>query len=86
LIQFLNFSQFLHVAAPASSTYYSSIPTEFDFANTRKIDPNRLREIRKKLDGGNFTYEDIEQIASECIDDIVELCTGKPTLRLNDGI
>jgi hypothetical protein len=76
----------LHVAAPASSTYYSSIPTEFDFANTRKIDPNRLREIRKKLDGGNFTYEDIEQIAAECIDDIVELCTGKPTLRLDDGI
>ncbi|KAM3579631.1 hypothetical protein VKS41_008083 [Umbelopsis sp. WA50703] len=61
--------------APVSSTYYSSIPTEFDFANTRKIDPNRLREIRKKLDGGNFTYEDIEQIAAECIDDIVELCT-----------
>jgi hypothetical protein len=64
-------------AAPAPGTYYPSITTESDYPNGRKIDPVRLREIRKQLDNGNFTYEDVEAIADECMDDIVDLCSGK---------
>lgn len=43
----------------------------------RKVDPVRLREIRKRLDGGNFTFKEVEEIAIECMDDIVDLCSGK---------
>jgi hypothetical protein len=42
----------------------------------RKLSPLRLREIRKSLDNGQGVTE-IEYIAEECMDDIVELCSGK---------
>jgi hypothetical protein len=43
----------------------------------RKIDPVRLREFRKRLDGGNVTFKEVEDIAADCMDDIVDLCSGK---------
>lgn len=40
------------------------------------LGPLRLREIKKSLDNGQGIPE-IESIAKECMDEIVELCSGK---------
>jgi hypothetical protein len=56
--------------------YFSSIPAVPEFGSDRVLGPSRLREIRKTLDNGH-AIPDIESIAEECIQDIVELCSGK---------
>lgn len=44
----------------------------------RKLEPLRLREMRKRLENDEqHTLEDIESVALECMDEIVELCSGK---------
>ena len=47
-----------------------------EFGAERTLGPLRLREIRKSLDNG-YALSDIEYIAQECMNDIVELCSGK---------
>jgi len=61
--------------APGPVTYYASISTVVESGVDRKVDPVRLREIRKRLDGGNFSFKEIEDIAVECMDNIVDLCS-----------
>lgn len=46
-----------------------------EFSAERKLGPLRLREIRKTLDNGH-AIPNIEQIAQECMAEIVELCSG----------
>lgn len=65
------------VAAPTPVTYYPTIPTVVESGAGRKIDPVRLRDFRKRLDGGNVTFKEVEDIAADCMDDIVDLCSGK---------
>lgn len=52
------------------------IPSVPDFGSDRKLEPLRLREMRKQLDMGQLPVEEIERIAVECEDEIVELCSG----------
>jgi hypothetical protein len=68
---------FVCVAAPTPVTYYPTIPTVVESGAGRKIDPVRLRDFRKRLDGGNVTFKEVEDIAADCMDDIVDLCSGK---------
>lgn len=56
--------------------YYSSIPAVPEFGPNRSLGPSRLREIRKALDNGH-AIPDIESIAQECMEEIVELCSGE---------
>lgn len=59
-----------------SINYFSVIPTVPEFNADRSLGPLRLREIKKVLDNGQG-IQDIESIAHECMNDIVELCSGK---------
>lgn len=56
-------------------TYFSTIPPVPEFSSDRILSPLRLREIRKALDNGQIA--DIELVAQECMQEIVELCSGK---------
>lgn len=58
-------------------TYLSSIPLVPELGADRKLEPLRLRDMRKRLDNGNMTMLDIEAMVFECMDEIVELCNGK---------
>lgn len=65
-----------HVVERIPITYFSTIPPVPEFGTERILSPLRLREIRKALDSGH-AIPDIENIAQECMDEIVELCSGK---------
>jgi RNA recognition motif-containing protein len=54
--------------------YFSTIPPLPESESKRKIDQNKLREIRKKLDG-RVSTKDIDSFYEDIIDDTVELCT-----------
>ncbi|CEJ02622.1 hypothetical protein RMCBS344292_16622 [Rhizopus microsporus] len=54
--------------------YSSFMPPVPEFNSDRKVRPLRLREIRKGLDTGLLLSE-IESIAEECMEEIVELCS-----------
>lgn len=56
--------------------YVSSIPAVAEPNANRKLDAPRLREVRKKLDNTHTSAKDIQAIAEECMDDIVELSSG----------
>lgn len=58
------------------TTYFLTIPSVPEFGAERILGPLRLREIRKILDNGQAINE-IEHIAQECMEEIVELCSGK---------
>lgn len=58
-------------------TYSTVIPSIPEPVNERKVDVMRLREMRKVLDSGSISTQEAENLAMECRDDIVELCSGK---------
>lgn len=68
-------SFFLVLHLPTS--YYHSIPAAPELGQSRKVDISRLRDIRKRLDTGHITVKELEVIAVECVDELVELCSGK---------
>jgi hypothetical protein len=57
-------------------SYFPAIPIVPEFGSDRLLSPLRLREIKKSLDNGQGISE-IESIAQECMDEIIELCSGK---------
>lgn len=59
------------------TSYYHSIPAAPELGQSRKVDISRLRDIRKRLDTGHITVKELEVIAVECVDELVELCSGK---------
>ena len=64
------------VTTDSKVEYFSTIPPLPESESKRKIDQNKLREIRKKLDG-RVSAKDIDSFYEDIIDDTVELCTGK---------
>ncbi|KAI8139180.1 armadillo-type protein [Fennellomyces sp. T-0311] len=54
-------------------TYCSAIPLVPELGSDRKLEPLRLREMRKRLDNGQALQE-VESMAIECMDEVVELC------------
>ncbi|KAI7853056.1 hypothetical protein BDC45DRAFT_174934 [Circinella umbellata] len=57
------------------SSYFANIPAAPELAQARKIDIGRLRDIRKRLDTGYVPTKELEVIALECLDELVELCS-----------
>ncbi|KAI8379291.1 armadillo-type protein [Radiomyces spectabilis] len=55
-------------------SYCSVIPPVPELTSDRKLEPLRLREMRRRLENGDTTQE-VETIAHECMDEIVELCS-----------
>jgi hypothetical protein len=56
--------------------YYHSIPAAPELGQSRKVDISRLRDIRKRLETGHISTKELEIIAVECVDELVELCSG----------
>lgn len=58
-------------------TYFSVIPAVPELNGDRKLEPLRLREMRKRLENDEQqSLEEIEGIALECMEEVVELCSG----------
>ncbi|KAL5117592.1 hypothetical protein ACEQ8H_004485 [Pleosporales sp. CAS-2024a] len=53
--------------------YVNEVPTVEEPSHTRIHDAPRLREIRKRIDNGSCSKEDIEQIAMNMLPEIAEL-------------
>ncbi|KAF1847500.1 RNA binding protein-like protein Jsn1 [Cucurbitaria berberidis CBS 394.84] len=60
-------------AAVQFNNYVDEIPTVEEPSHTRIHDAPRLREIRKRIDNGSCSKEDIEQIAMSMLPEIAEL-------------
>ncbi|CAO0801008.1 unnamed protein product [Mucor circinelloides] len=57
-------------------TYFSVIPAVPELGSDRKLEPLRLREMRKKLENDEqHSLEEVEMIAGECMEEVVELCS-----------
>jgi protein JSN1 len=56
--------------------YYTTIPLVSERPHNRRWDASKLRELRKKLDSGTMTGEDIDQVAADFLDgEIVDLAS-----------
>ena len=55
--------------------YYTTIPPISDRQNNRRWDAAKLRELRKRLDSGTLTAEEIDQISGEFDGEIVDLAS-----------
>jgi len=62
--------------------YFSSIPPVAEPSPHRRLDAPRLREIRKRLDSGHCTIKELDSLSNECMDECVELCSGKDLLPM----
>ncbi|KAL9540028.1 hypothetical protein MBANPS3_009919 [Mucor bainieri] len=57
-------------------TYFSVIPAVPELGSDRKLEPLRLREMRKKLENDEqHSLDDVETVAGECMEEVVELCS-----------
>ena len=59
-----------------SDSYAQVIPSLPEPRAHRRVDQNRLRDMRKKLEG-HITLKEVDLIYQEIIDDTVDLCTGR---------
>lgn len=58
------------------TTYYSSIPVSAERSHNRRWDASKLRELRKRLDSGACTTEEIDEVAADFVDgEIVDLAS-----------
>jgi protein JSN1 len=55
------------------NNYFDEVPTVEEPSHTRVHDAPRLREIRKRIDNGSCSKDDIEQIAMNMLPEIAEL-------------
>ncbi|KAG2181383.1 hypothetical protein INT43_008966 [Umbelopsis isabellina] len=64
-----------------TATYHPTIPPVSEPNANRKLDVPRLREVRKKLDSAHTSAKEVQAIAEECMDDIVELSSGNTVVQ-----
>ncbi|KAG8901601.1 hypothetical protein FRB99_005196 [Tulasnella sp. 403] len=58
------------------ATYYTSIPVISERATTRQWDASKLRDFRKRIDSSTCSLEEIDQVATSCMDgELVELAS-----------
>ncbi|KAF8633732.1 hypothetical protein AX17_004388 [Amanita inopinata Kibby_2008] len=56
--------------------YYTSIPLVSERTHNRRWDAAKLRELRKRLDSGNMSVEEVDQVATDFMDgEIVDLAS-----------
>ena len=56
--------------------YYTTIPSVSERPNNRRWDASKLRELRKRLDSGNLSTEEVDEVAEDFIDgEIVDLAS-----------
>lgn len=54
-------------------TYYTTIPIIGDRQSMRRFDVSRLRELRKRLDSGSASQEDVDTITRDLMEDSADL-------------
>lgn len=56
--------------------YYTSIPLVAERQQNRRWDASKLRELRKRLDSGGMTGEEVDEVAKDFVDgEIVDLAS-----------
>jgi len=56
--------------------YYTTIPLVSERQNNRRWDASKLRELRKRLDSGTMSVEEIDQVVGDFLDgEIVDLAS-----------
>lgn len=69
------------------SMYYTNIPLVTDRPNNRRWDASKLRELRKRLDSGTLSVDEIDAVAADFVDgEIVDLASdwlGNTVSNLN---
>lgn len=56
--------------------YYTTIPLVSERTHNRRWDASKLRELRKRLDSGTMTVEEVDQVAADFMDsEIVDLAS-----------
>ncbi|KAF8232350.1 hypothetical protein L208DRAFT_1377722 [Tricholoma matsutake] len=56
--------------------YYTTIPLVSERQHNRRWDASKLRELRKRLDSGTMTVEEVDQVAADFLDgEIVDLAS-----------
>lgn len=56
--------------------YYTTIPLVSERPHNKRWDASKLRELRKRLDSGTMTTEEIDQVAGDFMDgEIVDLAS-----------
>lgn len=56
--------------------YYTSIPLVSERSQNKRWDATKLRELRKRLDSGTMTMEEVDGMASDFLDgEIVDLAS-----------
>ncbi|KAG1638293.1 hypothetical protein G6F44_008975 [Rhizopus delemar] len=64
--------------------YFHTIPAAPELGQSRKVDISKLRDIKKRMDTGHISVKELEVIAMECFDELVELCSGFIILEIQD--
>lgn len=67
-------NEIVHRASKFSECY-KEVPVMAEPLATRRYDAPRLRDIRKRIDNGDWTQQDIEGIAVDMLDEIAELAS-----------
>ena len=56
--------------------YYTSIPAVTDRPHPRRWDASKLRELRKRLDSGLMSSDEVDDVAADFLDgEIVDLAS-----------
>ena len=56
--------------------YYTTIPLVSERPHNKRWDASKLRELRKRLDSGTMTTEEVDQVAADFMDgEIVDLAS-----------
>lgn len=56
--------------------YYTTIPLVSERSNNRRWDASKLRELRKRLDSGTMSSEEVDNVAADFLDgEIVDLAS-----------
>ena len=56
--------------------YYTTIPLVSERPHNRRWDASKLRELRKRLDSGTMTVEEVDQVVADFMDgEIVDLAS-----------
>jgi protein JSN1 len=56
--------------------YYTNIPLVAERQQNRRWDASKLRELRKRLDSGGMTGEEVDEVAKDFVDgEIVDLAS-----------
>lgn len=56
--------------------YYTTIPLVSERQHNRRWDASKLRELRKRMDSGSMTSDEVDQVANDFLDgEIVDLAS-----------